>query len=258
MTRSGLATRVVTTRKYSSREGHRPERFILHHTAGGSNEGNLRLLSDNNGYEVSCNYLSFTDGTLVSIVPEELRAWTTGWNADKNSITQETVNTSGAPQWLVSAKQVEMTAKLLADLSRRYGWGPIKRGKNFMVHQDFNATACPGPYLMGQLAHIEKRANEILKGNPAPAPNTPNAPKSPEEDENNMKGLRYTRASDKREVYMIFNEVSGFYSEHTTGGGGPYNNPLATHWRTGSWPTITENHAAALKRNLDKVRLRTK
>lgn len=172
MTRSALTAYSVPTSKYSSRQGYSPRRFILHHTAGGGNQGNINLLAHNDDYEVSCNYLSLNTGEIVSIVPEEYRAWTTGWEADRDSITQETVNTGGAPNWPVSAQQIENVAQLIADCSRRYGWGRIAYGRNFFVHQNFNATACPGPTLMGAITAIVNRANELLGEtgwNPAPS-----------------------------------------------------------------------------------------
>lgn len=162
MTRSALTAYSVPTSKYSSRQGYSPRRFILHHTAGGGNQGNINLLAGRPDYEVSCNYLSLTTGEIVSIVPEEYRAWTTGWEADRDSITQETVNTGGAPDWPVSAQQIENVAQLVADCSRRYGWGRIGYGVNFFVHQNFNATACPGPTLMGAITSIVNRANDLL------------------------------------------------------------------------------------------------
>lgn len=170
MTVSGIASKTVPTRKYSSREGFTPKYFVLHHTAGGSNDGNEQLLSADNGYEVSANYLSRTDGKVTSIVPEQYRAWTTGWNVDKEGITQETVNTTGAPDWRVSQAQLENTARLVADCSRRYGWGKIKYGKNFFVHRNFFPTECPGPFIMSQIQWLENRANQILSGvKPTPA-----------------------------------------------------------------------------------------
>lgn len=172
MTFSGLTSLTVSTQKFSSREGYRPRRFVLHHTAGGGNEGNLQLLSANNGYDVSANYLSFTDGRLAGIVPEEYRAWTTGWTVDRDSITQETVNIGGAPDWPVSEKQLETTARLLADLSTRYGWGRIRYGENFFVHQNFYSTQCPGPFLMRHILSIQDRANAILSGQPDPKERT--------------------------------------------------------------------------------------
>ena len=90
--------------------------------------------------------------------------------------------------------------------------------------------------------------------------NTPDTPVTTQEEEEEMKGLTYTTDAGKTRIYMLFNEVSGFYSEFGSGAGkgsmgGEYINPLAQNWKTGSWPTVTEGHAAALKRSLDAVRV---
>ena len=90
--------------------------------------------------------------------------------------------------------------------------------------------------------------------------NTPDTPVTTQEEEEEMKGLTYTTDAGKTRIYMLFNEVSGFYSEFSNGAGkgsmgGEYVNPLAQNWKTGSWPTVTEGHAAALKRSLDAVRV---
>lgn len=86
-----------------------------------------------------------------------------------------------------------------------------------------------------------------------PAPEPPPPDDGDEEDEMGMKGAHYTRSSDGARVNILFNEVSGFWSEHT-GGSGDYNPEIAENWNTGSWPKLTEAHVNALKRNLDAVR----
>lgn len=93
---------------------------------------------------------------------------------------------------------------------------------------------------------------------PTSTPETPAT--TQEEEEEEMKGLTYTKDAGKTRIYMLFNEVSGFYNEFGNGVGkgsigGEYINPLAQNWKTGSWPTVTEGHAAALKRSLDAVRV---
>jgi len=169
MTFSRLASRSVPTTKYSSRQGNKIERLIVHHTAGNTNEGNLQYLSAS-AADVSASYVLFTTGELVGIVPEEYRQWTTGWNADKNAVAVETVNTGGAPNWPVSDAQVEKLAQLAADLCQRYGWGRLDRNR-VKGHREFNATACPGPTLWSKLDYIVARGNEILgQGTPTPPP----------------------------------------------------------------------------------------
>ena len=73
-----------------------------------------------------------------------------------------------------------------------------------------------------------------------------------EEDEEMMKGAWYKR-SDGKTAYMLFNEVSGFYVEHSGVESG-YNNAIAINWETNSWPEITQAHATVIKRSLDAIR----
>lgn len=56
----------------------------------------------------------------------------------------------------------ENSAQLLADISRRHGWGKLVAGVNVFGHNHWVATACPGTL---NIAGIIARANELL-GNP--------------------------------------------------------------------------------------------
>ena len=177
MTFSPLTAYSVGTEKYSSRYGTPVSRLIVHHTAGGTNDGNVALLSTG-ARDVSANYCLLTTAELVGIVPEEYRAWTSGSPAaDNPSITVETVNTSGEPDWLVSDAQIERLAQLAADLCVRYGWGSLDRNR-VIGHRQVAQTACPGPYLYPLLDWIVERGNMILAGE---GPTIPN-----DEDEDDM------------------------------------------------------------------------
>lgn len=85
---------------------------------------------------------------------------------------------------------------------------------------------------------------------PKPATKTPE--EEDEEDEMAMKGATI-RLNGGKNRFILFNEVSGFYVEHS-GVDGAYNNSIAQKWGTGSWPTITEAHGVVLKRGLDAIR----
>ena len=87
---------------------------------------------------------------------------------------------------------------------------------------------------------------------PLETPTSP-APREEEDEDMAMHGAVYKRKADGANVFLLFNEVSGFYVEHI-GVDASYNNPLAQNWGTGSWPTITEAHAVVIKRSLDAVR----
>lgn len=111
----------------------------------------------------------------------------------------------------------------------------------------------PNGYSFGEPWHIEYTGNpwSIPSWAGGGATTIPDS-QSPNEKEFEMKGLQYVRGADKTRVFMLFNDESGFYSEHS-GVDAAYNNALAQMWKTGSWPTVTESHATVLKRNLDKI-----
>lgn len=153
--------------KYSSRFGTPIQRVIVHHWAG-VRGGDTRLTDPNQ--EVSANYILYSDGTLVSQVPEEYRAWTSGSPAaDNNAITVETQNTAVGGDWPVSDASIQKLTELIADVANRYGWGGVGDG-NVIGHREVYATACPGQYLFDRLPAITENANAMVHGGNVPAP----------------------------------------------------------------------------------------
>lgn len=171
MTYSPLSVRSVSCDKYSSRQGNPITRLIIHHTTSTSNVNGLNYLVTT-PRQVSATYCLLTTGELVGVIPEEHRPWTTGWTADKEAVTVECINAIGSPTWEVSPAQLEMLAKLAADLSIRYGWGPLNR-QRVSGHKDWADTSCPGPFLYPKLELIISRANAILGTSKPPTPVTP-------------------------------------------------------------------------------------
>lgn len=156
----------------SSRQGAGVKRLIIHYTAGGSDTGNEREMANNINRVASSTYVLRRDGSLSGIIPEERRPWTSGGQAaDGPSVTVETV---APPTGDVTAAQILTLKKLAADLSKRYGWGPLTRS-NVRGHREFQDTNCPGAVLWPMMDQIVADANKIRGGatvpvTPAPAP----------------------------------------------------------------------------------------
>lgn len=148
-------------------------RIIVHHWAGtsGGDTALMKPKGQNSRGDVSATYILYNDGTLVGQVPEELSPWTTG-SADWGSVTVETQNKRGAPNWDIDSRAKEKLAQLMADLSDRYGWGELRLGTNVRMHREFNATACPGPDMVASLPSIVARANQLRKGGGGSQPST--------------------------------------------------------------------------------------
>ena len=125
--------------------------------------------------------------------------------------------------------------------------GASGNGSDWYYGAHVHTTLWPGGYWEAPTVDFERYVSD----EPAPEP-----PDDDEEDDMSMKGAVYERASDGASVYLLFNEVSGEWSEHT-GVPGSYNNAIAAAWQTGSWPTITESHAKVLKNALNTVQPKT-
>lgn len=83
---------------------------------------------------------------------------------------------------------------------------------------------------------------------PAPTP----IPVIPEEEDEDMKGARYTN-SGGQVVQVLFNDVSGFYSEYA-GNNPASNSEIAQAWKTDNWVELTASVAGAIKASCQAVR----
>lgn len=103
----------------------RPQLIIIHHTAGNTFEGALKLLqTHNDGGPVSAHYLIGRDGRLAQLVSEDHRAWHAGtgrWGPyrDMNSLSIgiELDNNGTEP---FPPAQTDVLLTLLEDITRRH------------------------------------------------------------------------------------------------------------------------------------------
>lgn len=123
------------------------------------------------------------------------------------------------------------------DVDGRFGPGTKTALIDWQAKNGLVPDAHTGPATQGRIAAHKNADEKPLE--------------EEEEEEETMKGATYVKNGVR--YYLLFNEVSGFYSEHS-GVGGAYNSTLAAPWKTGNWPEITADHARVLKENLDKVR----
>jgi hypothetical protein len=171
---SGHTRRTISTPNKGSRNGAAIQYIVLHHMATTGFQGVLNSWASG-AKQGSANYAVSNSGEVVGVVPEELRSWSlssASW--DSRSITFEIANESVGGSWPVSPAAHEATAKVVADLSRRYGI-PLNRDR-VLGHREVHtrhgasyATACPGGLNMDW---IVERARQVL-GQPATPPSNP-------------------------------------------------------------------------------------
>ena len=139
--------------------------IVIHHAASTSLDSVGQVFSQY-GRGGSAHY--GVKGTQVhQYVREEDTAWHCGdWAGNSCTVGIETVNSTGAPNWLVDDETLETLCKLVADIAKRNGLGRIKFEPDgvyptLSAHRDWSATYCPGDYLYSKMSYIEQRANEI-------------------------------------------------------------------------------------------------
>lgn len=193
--------------KFSSRQGKKVVRVIVHHWAGIIG-GDSRLTNPNEA--VSATYILYSNGKLYGQVPEEYRPWTSGgFAADGTSITIETQNSTLGPDWRVSPAAYQTLIDLIADIANRYGWGNIEV-INVRGHREFAATACPGPYLWPRLGDLRAKAQAKFKGagSKPTKPSTPAPSKSISELADAVLRGEYGNGADrKKRLGSKYNEV---------------------------------------------------
>lgn len=167
MSQSSLVTRQwwANPSNYTAGRSDTIHGIVIHHAASTSLDSVGQVFSQY-GRGGSAHY--GVKGTQVhQYVREEDTAWHCGdWAGNCCTVGIETVNSTGAPDWLVDDETLETLCKLVADIAKRNGLGRIKFEPDgtyptLSAHRDWSPTYCPGDYLYSKMSYIEKRANEI-------------------------------------------------------------------------------------------------
>ena len=139
--------------------------IVIHHAASTSLDSVGQVFSQY-GRGGSAHY-GVKGKQVHQYVREEDTAWHCGnWPGNCCTIGIETVNSTGAPNWLVDDETLETLCQLVADIAKRNGLGKIKFEPDgvyptLSAHRDWSPTYCPGDYLYSKMSYIEKRVNEI-------------------------------------------------------------------------------------------------
>lgn len=136
-----------------------PCKISIHHTAGCLNPEYYANSFMSPYRKGSSNYI-ISDDTILCVIPEEYRAWTSGSREnDYLAITIEVCNSTGAPSWMISDKSYKSLIALCIDICKRYNIIPVFTGDKkgtFTYHYMFEATLCPGPYIKSLTDRIIK------------------------------------------------------------------------------------------------------
>lgn len=145
--------------------GKRKERIakiIIHHAAAVTTAERIASLFASEQRKASATYAIGNDGKIIRCLDENIAPGTSGgYEADKDAVTIEVANSKSGGAWPISDKAMNSLILLCADIAKRNGLGPLAKAKNLCWHQMYDATACPGPYLISKMDYIAEHANNI-------------------------------------------------------------------------------------------------
>ena len=125
------------------------DRIVIHHNATTNKNVAINTWLANGAAQTSAHY-EVADNEIIGIVGEQTAAWHSGDGAmNARSIGIEHKNATGAPSWTISDATYASSAKLIADICKRYGFKPDTT--HVIPHSQVHATACPGGINMNKL-----------------------------------------------------------------------------------------------------------
>lgn len=171
MARSSLATAFISVSNHTAGR-QKPIRTIsVHHMAGRATAAACANTLQNRG--VSAHYGIGVGGEIACYVEEQNTAWSLGnWDANCENISIEVSNSATGGDWPVSDESLDSAIKLVADIAKRNNLGTLVVGQNLVMHKQYKATNCPGPYLEARFQFIVDQANALNSAN-APAVELP-------------------------------------------------------------------------------------
>ena len=152
--------------------------IVIHHMAGILTVEQCGSVFAPSSRQASSNYGVDGKGHVGLYCEEKDRAWTTGSREiDSKAVTIEVANDQTGGNWHVSDTALNKTIELCADICKRNGIKELRytgdKSGNLHMHQWYQNTNCPGPYLGSKFAYIASEVNKILNGDtPKPAPTT--------------------------------------------------------------------------------------
>lgn len=149
---SSLTTSVNPNDMYNGGLRNSAIRYIvIHHNATTNKDVAMNTWLVSTGNYTSAHY-EITDNEIIGCVGENYIAYHAGgtggadvpkmFNPNGTSIGLEHVNSTGAPSWNVSDATLRNSAKLIADICKRYNL-PVDRS-TIKLHREITSTACPG------------------------------------------------------------------------------------------------------------------
>ena len=168
MSNSPLVQYVRWSPNHSGKRTQPIRKITIHHVAGVVSVETLGNIFAPTTRQASSTYGIGMDGRIAQFVDEGNRPWTSGsnWN-DQQAVTIEVSNSAVGGVWPVSDHNIQRTIELCVDIIKRNPTFPeitytgTKDGV-FTLHEMFQNTSCPGPYLKSKIPYIVSEVKKRL------------------------------------------------------------------------------------------------
>jgi hypothetical protein len=132
------------------------DHVVIHHNATMNKNVALSTWLTTGPAQTSAHY-EVTPTEIIGCVEEERSAWHAGTsNMNRRSIGIEHLNSTLGPKWEVAEATLKNSARLCADICKRYGI-PIDSA-HIIPHKAVVSTACPGGINMAHYIDLVKQA----------------------------------------------------------------------------------------------------
>ena len=167
MSYSSLVSYVQLSSNCTKPRNQKIDRITIHMVVGQASVESLGELFANPARQASSNYGIGYDGRIACYVEEEDRSWCTGsLENDHRAITIEVASDVTQP-YAVRPEAYAALLDLVEDICRWHNLTLKYTGDtsgNMTMHKWFQATDCPGDYLISKYPEIEKEVNARLRG----------------------------------------------------------------------------------------------
>ena len=185
------------------------DRIVIHHNATTNKNVAINTWLAGGAAQTSAHY-EVADNEIIGTVGENVSAWHSG-NYDMNarSIGIEHKNATGAPTWTISEATYASSAKLIADICKRYGFYPD--ATHIIPHKQVHATACPGGINMSKLIKMAQKVyngGKVSGGSSKPAPKPSSAIQQFKNAGNAFTATKSFRVDKMKQVNGIWQAIS--------------------------------------------------
>lgn len=167
MSYSKLVSYVKLSPNCNKPRNQKIDRITIHCVVGQASVESLGELFAKPERQASSNYGIGYDGRIACFVEEEDRSWCTGSREnDHRAITIEVASDATHP-YAVKPEAYAALLNLVEDICRRHNIVPNYTGDtsgNMTLHKWFQATDCPGDYLISKHPEIAEEVRNRLRG----------------------------------------------------------------------------------------------